>query len=540
MARGQRYNRVAHRMHRWGDSVGNETIREFDIEMWFRNPNGYVRELAEVGEYLVCWDYGLVKKTRLDPVKTCNLYFGIDKPWRAIVVAEWGAAEYRPGDEYGIPSAVYPVFTYGDSQDILEEMLELPWGKDAQLCCNPLDQPADHVPVMGQEHRVVITSMPNMRDARSRGFLRFLAEKQQQYPDCIVHVHGLSAFRPMFAYPFRAVDFEARTTAQGGRVCMPTGNIVPYEKSVNTPQWLKLLNYTVGDLAVPRNRCMFNIESASWAAKYFRSSLRFRVGRQSPNGTVFPGMGNDEAAGEADDELSILIRAKEAKARKRLEELGRSEVTNEGVDTKSSDNDYRPPVVKASTSFKTVKYIAGDKVTCDTCSVARTCKVYREGSVCNLPKSDGERLAKAFGSRDSGQIVDALGHILGLQSRRLDTAMQNEEDFGETDPNVTSLMNSLFKNGTTLAKLIDPSLNGAGVSVNVGVAAGGQAQVTTGNPNTVMAQIIRLLEEKGIPRSEITSDMVAGILKEMNRGSVPELSDGGHAIEGVVTKRSDS
>jgi hypothetical protein len=515
--------------------MGDQGIREFDTEMWFRNPNGYVKELAEVGEYLVSWDYGLVKKTRLDPVKTCELYFGIDKPWRAIIVAEWGAAEYVPGDKFGTPSAVYPVFTYGDSQDILEEMLELPWGEDEEMCSNPRDQDADRVPIKGQEHRVVITSLPNMRDARSRGFLRFMAGKQQDYPNCIVHLHGLTAFRPMFAYPFRAVDFEARTTAQGGRVCMPTGNIVPYERSVNTPQWLKLLGYTVGDLAVPRNRTMFNIRSAAWASKYFRASLRFRVGRASPNGSVFPGMGNDEAANQPDDELSVMIRAREAEWRRKNGVPAESEP----VDTTSSDKDYKPAEVKSTTSLKSTKYLPGDKVTCDTCSVARTCKVYREGSVCNLSQSDGQKLAKAFGSRDSSQIIDALGHVLGMQSRRLDTAMQNEEDFGETDPNVTTLMNSLFKNGTTLAKLVDPSLNGAGVSVNVGVAAGGQAQVMTGNPNTIMAQIIRVLEDKGIPRNEITSDMVAGVLKEMNRGSSAVASDEPRAIEGVVTKRAD-
>lgn len=519
--------------------MGEHDIREFGTEMWFRNPNGYVRELAEVGEYLVTWDYGLVKKTRLDPVKTCELYFGIDKPWRAIIVAEWGAAEYRPGDKFGIPSAVHPVFTYGDSQEILEEMLAFPWGQDSELCANPDEQPADRVPVMGQEHRIIITNLPNMRDARSRGFLRFMAGKQQEYPECIVHLHGLTAFRPMFAYPFRAVDFEARTTAQGGRVCMPTGNIVPYERSVNTPQWLKLLGYTVGDLAIPRQRTMFNISSAVWAAKYFRSSLRFRVGRKSPNGTVFPGMGNDEAANEPDDELSILIRAKEAEARKRIEAGEIPDPTAQVVDTKSSDNDYQPPVVSSPSSFHNVKYQTGDRVSCDSCSVARSCKVYREGSVCNLTSSDGQKLAKAFGSRDSGQIIDALGHLLGMQSERLDTAMQNERDFGETDPEVTKLMNSLFKNGTTLAKLVDPTLNGAGVNVNVGVGAGGQAQVTTGNPNTIMAQIIRVLEDKGIPRSEITSDMVAGVLKAMNGGSDVDHSGGARAIEGVVTKRSD-
>lgn len=527
--------------------MSDQRIREFPTEMWFRNPTGYIKELAEVGEFWLTWDYGLVKKTRLDPVKLCEVYFGMDKTWRVIIVAEWGAAEYRPGDLYGEPSAVYPVFTYGDSQEILEDILELPWGADAELCSNPDDKLADRVPIMGQEHRVVITNLPNMRDARSRGFLRFLAAKQQEFPECIVHLHGLTAFRPMFAYPFKAVDFEARTAAQGGRVCLPNGAIVPYERSVNSPQWLKLLNATVGELAVPRNRCMFNIRSAAWAAQYFRSSLRFRVSQSK--GVTFPGMGNEQAADEPTDDISVMIRAKEAKLRRKVEngEIKappghefQPRANNTGIDTESSDRDYSPGEVTGRSSYKSLRYSPGDRVTCDTCSVARMCKVYREGSVCNVPQSPGEKLAKAFSSRDSSQIIDGLGNLLALQSERLETAMEDERDFGEMNPEVTKLMNSLFTNGTKLAKLVDPTLNGAGTTVNVGVGAGGSAQVTTANPNTIMAQIVRVLEDKGIPRDQITSDMVAGVLQAMNGGVSEEHSGPVRAIEGIVTKRTDS
>lgn len=531
--------------------MSDERIREFHTEMWFRNPNGYVKELAEVGEYWVSWDYGLIKKTRLDPVKTCELYFGKEMPWRILIIAEWGAAEYCPGDLFGKPSAVYPVFTYGDSQHVLEEMFEEPWGEDSERCSNPNDDLADRVPILGQEHRVVITELPKMTDARSRAFLRFMAGKQQENPECIVHLHGLTAFRPMFAYPFRAVDFEARTTAQGGRVNMPNGATVPYERSVNSPQWLKLMNVTVGDLAVPRNRCMFNIRSAAWAAKYFRSALRFRAAGGS-SAITYPGMGNENASGDASDDISVLIRAKEAELRRRVE-AGEVEVSEDikakllhkpanpgSVDTESSEVEYQPPQVASSSSFKNTRYQPGDRVTCDNCSVARSCKVYREGSVCNVPKSPGEKLAKAFSSRDSAQIIDGLGHLLSLQSERLGEAMDDERDFGEKNPEVTKMMNSLFSNGTKLAKLIDPALNGGGTTVNVGVASGGAAQVATGNPNTIMAQVMRVLEDKGIPRSEITSDMVSGVLRAMNGGSPSILSDEPRAIEGIVEKRSDA
>lgn len=529
--------------------MGSGDISEFPIEMWFRNPNGYVKELAEVGEYKLTWDYGLVKKTRLDPVKLCELYFGLDKPWRIIVVAEWGAAEYKPGDRYGNPSAVYPVFTYGESQAILEELLDNPWGEDADLCANPDDLYADRVPILGQENRLVITGLPDMKTPGGRSFLRYLAGKQQEYPECKIHIHGLTAFRPMFAYPFHAVDFEARTSAQGGRVNMPNGSIIQYERTASLPQWLRLMGVTVGDLAVPRNRCMFNIRSAVWSAKYYRSTLRFRsITSRGPN---FYGMGNEEAVEEQpDDDISIRIRIREAEIREKVlnGEIDPPEgfnadatrkINKTPVDTKSSDKDFTPRVIEPVTAKSGMNYQPGDKVTCNSCSVAKKCKLFREGSVCRVPKSPGERLARAFSSRDADQIIDGLGNVLGMQSMRLERVMRDEEEFGENDPEVTKIMNSLFSNGAKLAKLINPALNGPGTTVNVGVGAGGSAQVTTGNPNTIMAQIVRALEEKGIPRSEITSDMVAGVLRAMNGGSTDDISQAPRAIEGVVVERAN-
>ena len=48
--------------------------------------------------------------------------------------------------------------------------------------------------------------------------------------------------------------------------------------------------------------------------------------------------------------------------------------------------------------------------------------------------------------------------------------MEDEDEFQELYPEVTAMLNATFKNGVTLAKLIDPSLR-AGPKVNVSVGS---------------------------------------------------------------------
>jgi hypothetical protein len=195
-------------------------------------------------------------------------------------------------------------------------------------------------------------------------------------------------------------------------------------------------------------------------------------------------------------------------------------MTDGPVDTDSPDAEFKPATTIAVRTGAQVAAKPGDKVTCDSCSLADGCKVYRAGAVCSLTK-EGKSLAEMMRSRNSDQIIDALGGLVGKQAERLERAMEDEEEFQELSPEVTAMLNATFKNGVTLAKLIDPNLRSSPkVQVSVGPGAG---SVSVGvSPQQVMAQVIAELEAQGISRSEITPPMIQNILRRMSGQPQPQ------------------
>jgi len=437
-------------------------------EVWFRNPHNYIRELAEVGPARVAWDRGLCVKRRIDPLKHAEVYFQ-NKEWRVLLVGEQGSAEYT-NESDGKPVAVYPTWNATDEPiELLEEMMMYPLGLDDDAC-NDMRVPDDQRPVAGQPNRVVITNIPPAGTLVGRSLARKLMELQEEYEECTLFIHGLYSFRVLFGFGFRMVDIDPRTDAGKGRVTLPTGKIMFAEKTVAVPQWITLVGMKPVDLTKePRNRCIYNIKSAMWAGENYNENIAF-ASRQT------------------------------------------SATPAREVDTESKSAPV--PEVKDKSPF-TAPTVAqpSDKINCNTCSLQNNCKFYREGSVCSVPGSEPAELAKHFNTRDADQIIDGLGTILSLQARRLDRGVSDENLYGELDPEVTKIANQLFTNGTKLAKLLDPH-RFSGPAVQVNVQQGGAA-IQASTPNQVLGNIVRELERRGIPRDQITPEMVQNLLAEM-------------------------
>lgn len=449
-------------------------------EVWFRNPAAYIKELVECEQFHIAWDRGFLIKKAIDPIKHASLYYGESYPWRILTVGQQGTAEYRNGDTLDKPTAVYPTWAYGEDASILEDMIENPAGADRAACSDPKCS-GDERPVWGQEHRVVITELPNSSSGPGRKFLRYLKELQEDHPECIIHVHGLYGWRVAFGLGWGAADVEPRTAAQKGKVHLPSGGEQLYERVQAHPTWVTVLGFRPVDLAVPRNRCMYNIKSAVWAAENYIKLYKFKTS----------GMHT--------------------------------------VDHTSSDDDHEPAT--ALTVFtKRVKPAAGDKLACDTCSLQLECKYYRKGAVCSVPGAEPAELARFFKTRDSDMIIDGLGTLLAANTRRLQSGMQAEEFDGDLNPEVTKMMNQIFSQGVQLAKLVNPDLRG-GTKVNVNVGNGGAAAVSVSNPNVLMGAMIRELEARGVSRDKITTEMIEGMLSGM---ADPEKSR--QAIEGQVVE----
>jgi hypothetical protein len=457
-------------------------------EVWFRNPHNYIRELAEVGVGRIAWDRGLLTKRRIDPLKHADAYFS-GRPWRLLLMGEQGTAEYT--NESGqTPVGVYPTWDASmDQIELLEEMMQYPIGDDADVCNDP-NVPIDQRPVANQQHRVVVINLPEMRTAHGKAFVRKLKEMQEDYPDCVLHVHGLYSWRISFGMGFGATDVDPRTNAGKGKVTLPSGKEMIAEKTVAVPQWVTLLGMNPIDLTrEPRNRCIYNIKSALWASDNYMENVAFAA-RQSTTKAV----------------AAVDMESKKANP----------------VET-GTRSPFSTPVVAKPT----------DKLNCNTCSLQDKCKYYREGSVCSVPGSEPAELAKHFGTRDADQIIDGMGVILQLQARRLDRGVADENLYGELDPEVTKIANQIFTNGAKLAKLLDPA-RFSGPSVQVNVGGGGHAAIQAATPNQLLGSIIREMEARGIPRSEITPDMVKNFIAEMSGAQQAPK-----AIEAEVIARSD-
>ena len=150
-----------------------------------------------------------------------------------------------------------------------------------------------------------------------------------------------------------------------------------------------------------------------------------------------------------------------------------------------------------------------------------------------MPGSEPTDLAKMFKTRDSQLIIDGLGTLMAAETHRLQRGMEEEETWGELDPEVTKMMSTLFDHGVKLAKLVDPSLRGSGVNINVG--QGGQAAVALSTPKQMVAAAVRELQARGVPLDQITPDAIQGLLAGM---ADPEKQT--RAIEGEVIRRGEA
>lgn len=450
-------------------------------EIWFRNPQYYIREIVECNENTVIWDAGYLIKRHIDPRKFMELNF-TGRDYRYIVVSDWGAAEY---DNSGVlPLAVYPVWEYGDDFDTLEDYVATPAGENEDAY-NDEFTPRERRAVKDQRHVVVVTQMPDLTTGIGKKFVSMLRDLQAEYPKCMIHVHGTYAPYTLIGLGFKSIDSEMRAPAANGVVWMPNGKraVVGKESMVRYTKWITLLDFKPVDLNNPRNRCMFNIRSLRWAAANYTRNAK----------------------------IAFRIAA-------------------ERVDSTSSDEDYEPETAGAIVTRHKVESTPGDKYICNSCSLMFDCKFFREGSVCTLPKAEPRELAKFFGTRDVSHILDGLSAVAQITANRLQMGVDEEEDFG-LNPEVTKISHELVDQAIKMAKIIDPSLRGSkGVQINVG--HGGAAAVQIGDARDFVSAAIRSLEQSGIPRDKITPEMVNNVLA--GTGATKALETGETIYEAEV------
>lgn len=453
----------------------------FMMDLWAWEPVITFHEAITEGFRGFTWSAAHAFKFHTNPIARFRAAcMGAGDDVRFMLIDGSVASEFDMWCPTNKPIARYPIFSF--KENTVEDLL--------RLCSRP---------VFGTEkHRVLVTGWaPRIRSERHSQVV-MVNEMQKVFPECELFARGLSSFDHLFGWNLRAGDLQTlHTNIQlYEAVTLPSGRLLRYDQVYDKryKDWFELLGFDQKKLIDSvygendrRPLVQVTYRSAQWARRNFKSVEPF-VKKRVPDRpfTVDPSF------------------------------------------IESSDEDFVLPATRRRTLHNlNLDFNEGDRFACDTCILHNNCRLYREGSVCTVKGSEAVALADNFGTRSADAIISGLSSILKRQAERYEDAEAAERAAGKLDPEVTKLAGTLFSNGVKLAKLLDPTLNGGPkVQVNVGVGAGGQANVgvSTADPRQVTAGIVAELEAQGIPREQIDSKMIKGYLRKLGVGATPATS----------------
>lgn len=456
------------------------------FDLWFRQPRTYMSHALEGGATKFTWHLASALSRKIDVLSWFRNAVVGHGECRMMIVDYTGASEYTQYDDYKAPLAVYPTWSADEPFEQLIHLVENPVSENPDFTEDTKIAP-DMRPVKGQKHRVVLHQLG--KDPERTALLLRIRDLQQLHPECEIFISQQVIFSTLFGFGFQAGDCLPGSVLESGsmieRLILPTGKALvdPNIWDHRYSDWFALLGWRQSNVTDRHQITRFNIESLFWAARNFDKAIPFvveRSGGTSGKRIVF----RPSQFRVVSDKNFILPPAR------------RNLMRNLGIDEEL------------------------DKLACDTCMLHNACTLYREGSVCTVKGSEGVELSKHFGTRNAQAIITGLDHLLKKQVERLEQAQQDEETSGETDPDLTRQYNSVFANATKLAKLIDPALaGGPKVQVNVGVNGNAAVAVAAADPKQLVASVVAELEASGIPRNQITPEMVKGVLTGMaNRG----------------------
>lgn len=431
-------------------------------ELWLRNPALYIKEAVECEQYNYVFDRGVVEYRRLNLAAFLDVHVPAHAKWRAIVVDDRAkiAVEYtRDSGNDGI--ALHPVYTSDMDLSVLEKSMQ------------------------GFE-RVIFLQTTSRSPTPAELTQRLeISQMQLAYPNCILHVKNSWSFATQFGMDFRAADVECRTRAANGVVFLTQGG----HGAPKNPNHLDRIKYTGGQIGmdafsldVPRNRCMWNIRVAAWAAKYYKDRHTSPAIRRTST--------------------PVDIESPEFKPL----EVSRPRVTLP-----------RDPEKRAEAESR------GDYFLCNLCSQQTKCDYFRRGAVCALPGSEPSDLAKMMGSTDAETIKAGLSSLLMFQSNRVLEAAEKERDKGEIDPELTKMVNTLFDRGVKMVKLQDPAARNGGPVINL--PGSHTTNILNADRKAILGGIIQELEARGVHRNDVTPEVLLSILSNEDRQK---------AIDGVV------
>lgn len=477
-------------------------------DLWMRQPKTYMQEALDAGFTKFTWHLAAALDQKIDVlswIRSAAIGYG---DVRVMIVDYSGAAEYSVYDSYDKPTAVYPTWAGDEDFETLIWLVENNVGMDRTMT-DDMKVQSDMRPVYGQKHRVVVHRLGERSPMRD-GLLLRIRDLQMMHPECEIFISSPLDYNALFGMGWKAVDaMPGNVTASGAimkGIYLPTGKSLSsgYEFDRRYADWFSLIGWHQSMLTDGRKYLQYNLDAIQWAARNWELATPF--------------------------------------VQTKVKSLGTRKVYRPEDYMEVPDTEFILPIdrriIMRNLGRLNIKPTELDKFMCDTCLLHNACKLYRQGSVCAVKGSEGVELSKYFGTRNASTIIDGLDKLLKAQVERVEDRLEAEKTSGEMDPELTKEINSVMANGTKLAKLIDPTLaGGPKVQVNVGVGGGGQAHVAVAaaDPKQLMAEIVRTLEvEHGIPRDQITSQHIKGILEGMAARDPQKALEAGKIINGTT------
>jgi hypothetical protein len=468
------------------------------VQVWMRHPTQYPSVVQQRPYHLFtisgAWR-GSASRTR-DDVDRIGAMLPPGMPYRVMTV--WAShaviTDVRDGER---TDSTVPAWTMGQDPTKL-----------LRFCNNAAKRGWERIVVSAKA--TPRHSPGRLGPSQAQAAQEWLFRVMSVYPEITFHLHNSSRFRWMFGSNYSSADFDPNHITRLGRVMLPNGSNIHVLKARENLKWIHVLGYSAEDLRGDwQVRTQFSFEAALWAAVKWNDPQGLQANnarpRTDPLGLITVERGQSQRRGR----------------RTAIRDLLPAHPDNADAFGQFSPDPEEPyayvqpvsntPHIPVSPREKDY----GDKIVCDSCSLARTCKVFREGSVCGLSSSPASSLAQMFGTRDAHTVRNALGAVLAQQADRYARSVEQwREDGSDVEDlrkseHLMKMENSLTKSGEALVKLLDPSFRDP-----LGVPAIQNNTLNVYNPRVLVADVVKQLEAAGVQRADIDPAMIVDVARE--------------------------
>lgn len=493
-------------------------------ELWLRNPMGYLNALYDVPFPRFIHNAEYSKHKQIYPVLAEVLPDAMDFQ---LMVVKAPAEVYlytRSGSDPALyrgeirPVARVPAWKWGDNPEDLIRM------------CRAAERRGwDRIVVGWLPRKMRKGDVKTANEHRARTFA-WLHRVGQAFPEVNLHLFGGTEYRHTFGLEFASADIDPMRDVLKYRVTLPNGRSMAEEKARLNLRWMHVLGYGADDIMTSKNRVLFNMHSAMWASENYTDerALRYtRNGRREDPYGLLPERKGKVAKPETFSSREYSNRGVRPplKSLTKLDpRLFEPETTPDffpqfGPDPKEAYDHVQPISALPLVPVRARRPETMDKILCDSCSLAPSCKYVRDRGVCIVPSSETKGLARLFGTRDVDTLKEALQGVLATQATRHAVLAESwDADFADAEQgyrskidkskHLTELENSLTRGVEALIKIMDPSQR-------IGnLPATNATQINVYNPATLVADVVKRLEAAGIDRASISPAMVIEAARE--------------------------